>query len=85
MDKMTTAFYLAMARLRLKVGELLAQPAAEHDVDLESREGEGGILWTILTVSLVAGIAALFLGPLGTRLKDLGAKSLADVDSAKTW
>jgi hypothetical protein len=71
--------------MRARAAQMTRPPRALYSVDLSSRAGEGGALWTILTVSLVAGVAAIVLGPLGTRLREMGKKALADVDAAKTW
>lgn len=53
-------------------------------VDLASRDGIEGALWNILTVSLVAAIAAAVLFVLGPRIIALGNSAVSRVQ-APPW
>jgi hypothetical protein len=50
-------------------------------INLRSRRGIDGAIWTILTVSLVAAIAAAVLFTLGPRLLALGRNAVTRVQS----
>ncbi len=53
----------------------------EQGIDLRSRRGIDGAIWTILTVSLVAAIAAAVLFTLGPKLLTLGRNAVTKVQS----
>lgn len=53
-------------------------------VDLDSRDGIEGALWNILTLSLVAAIAAVVLFVMGPKIIDLGTKATAKIQ-APPW
>ncbi|MCL5998680.1 MAG: hypothetical protein M1546_21870 [Chloroflexi bacterium] len=53
----------------------------EHGVDLHSRRGVEGAIWTILSVSLVAVIAVTVLFTLGPKLIQLGQNAVSKVQS----
>ena len=53
-------------------------------VDLTSRDGIEGALWNILTLSLVAAIAAVVLFVLGPKIITLGTQATSKVQ-APPW
>ncbi len=53
-------------------------------IRLNSRRGEGGMIWTILTVSLVAAVAAAFLFVAGPQIIALGQKASTQI-AAPPW
>jgi hypothetical protein len=56
----------------------------EDGLDLESRDGVEGALWNILTISLVAAIAAAVLFVVGPRVIELGNQAVARIQ-APPW
>jgi hypothetical protein len=56
----------------------------EEGLDLESRNGVEGALWNILTISLVAAIAAAVLFVIGPRVIELGNQAVARIQ-APPW
>jgi hypothetical protein len=56
----------------------------EEGLDLESRDGVEGALWNILTISLVAAIAAAVLFVVGPRVIELGNQAVARIQ-APPW
>lgn len=56
----------------------------EDGLDLDSREGVEGALWNILTISLVAAIAAAVLFVIGPRVIELGNQAVARIQ-APPW
>lgn len=56
----------------------------DEGLDLDSREGVEGALWNILTISLVAAIAAAVLFVVGPRVIELGNQAVARIQ-APPW
>jgi hypothetical protein len=56
----------------------------EDGLDLDSRDGVEGALWNILTISLVAAIAAAVLFVVGPRVIELGNQAVARIQ-APPW
>ena len=50
-----------------------------NQVQLRSRRGEGGMIWTILVIAAVVAIAALVLVPVFDATKTLGANAKTDL------
>lgn len=53
-------------------------------LDLRSRRGEGGMIWTILTISLVAAVAAVSLYVFGPKIMTMGTQA-ADKLQSPPW
>ena len=54
---------------------------ALRPIRLRSRRGEGGMIWTILTISLVATVAAAVLFVIGPKILDLGQQATTKIQS----
>lgn len=79
--------YAAMIRILTTIEENQAKvwsdlnERLERGVDLHSRRGVEGAIWTILSVSLVAVIAVTVLFALGPKLIQLGQNAVSKVQS----
>lgn len=71
---LTIRGYLALTRARDRLRTRLTP------VNLRSRRGEGGVLWSILAIAMVAGVAIVSIIVIGPKLKELGQNAANQVN-----
>ncbi len=86
MDTINRLTTRALIAFSVGNGNPLTQLADRLDegLDLDSRDGVEGALWNILTISLVAAIAAAVLFVVGPRVIELGNQAVARIQ-APPW
>lgn len=70
--------------LALRLSLRAQQGLTLRPIRLSSRRGEGGMIWTILTISLVATVAAAVLFVIGPKILDLGQQATTKIQ-APPW
>jgi hypothetical protein len=50
-------------------------------INLDSRRGEGGVLWSILAIAMVAVVASVSIIVIGPKLKELGTTAADKVQA----